>query len=47
MIKDGEVTSTWQAGYEDVEHQKPETKDTVFQSASISKGVVGIDVMQL
>lgn len=47
MIRDGEIASTWQAGYADVANKKPVTDETVFQIASISKTVTGIAVMQL
>ncbi len=47
MIRDGDIVSTWQAGYADVANKKPVTDETVFQIASISKTVTGIAVMQL
>jgi CubicO group peptidase (beta-lactamase class C family) len=47
MIRDGEIASTWQAGFADIENHIPVETDTIFQTASISKTATGISVMQL
>ena len=47
VIKDGEVTETYQYGYQDLENRIPVNHETVFQIASTSKGVTGTAIMQL